>query len=87
MVKNHPEYGYYLYCKQYPASNDFDGYLLATGKYTNAIDSGYIASNGSTSLLAKDPFFSSNPQLKSKMQNRLQHFDTIEDSHLALKTL
>jgi len=74
LLPYHPEYGYYQYCSQYTASNQYDGYLMGTGKYEMAIDSGYISSSGATNLLQNDPFFSSNSQLKTKMQDTLNNF-------------
>ncbi|MCF8307927.1 MAG: RHS repeat-associated core domain-containing protein [Bacteroidales bacterium] len=74
LLPYHPEYGYYLYCKQYPASNQYDSRLMSTGKYKKAIDSGYVKADGTTKLLSDDPYFNNHPQLKQKMQDTLANF-------------
>ena len=87
LVKYHPEYGYYLYCKQHPESNNYDRDLLATGKYTNAADSGYVKSDGTTNLLDQDPFFNSHPALKDTMKKKMQNFVSSQGNTFSMKEI
>ena len=87
LVPYHPEYGYYLYCKQYPGSNNYDKNLLATGRFDHARDSGFVSSNGNTNLLSNDPFFQSHPQLKNKIANELKSFVTIQGQSFTLEEI
>lgn len=87
LLPYHPEYGYYLYCKQHPASNNYDRDLLATGKYKDATDSGYIAGNGTTNLLSNDPFFNNHPNLKTRMKGEMQNFVSIKSQNFSLEEI
>ena len=87
LLPYHPEYGYYLYCKQYPASNQYDSRLMSTGKYKKAIDSGYVKADGTTKLLSDDPYFNSHLQLKQQMQDTLANFVAMAGDTLSLKEM
>jgi hypothetical protein len=67
LVRYHPEYGYYDFCIQNNASNDFDNIWNSTNTYQDAVINGFIdqASNkpnplGANSPDAIDPYFNSN---------------------------
>ena len=87
LVAFHPEYGYYLYCKQNPASNNYDRQLLGTRDYKGALDSGYVSANGATMLLDRDPFFSKHTSLKDTMRKRLNNFKTIQGTTFSLEEI
>ena len=87
LLPYHPEYGYYLWCSQHPASNNYDSHLLGTGKYRKAVDSGYITSGGATKLLSNDPFFQNHPTLKQKMQDTLNTFVSDKGESFSLEEM
>ncbi len=87
LVPYHPEYGYYLYCKQFPNSNNYDKNLLDTGRFDHASDSGFVSSGGNTNLLSNDPFFQSHPQLKSKITTEINDFVNIQGQSFTLEEI
>ncbi|MGM0565984.1 MAG: RHS repeat domain-containing protein [Bacteroidota bacterium] len=87
LVPYHPEYGYYLYCKQFPESNNFDSHLLGGSSFNHAADSGWVSQNGATNLFNLDPYFQEHPQLAQDMQNRMEDYVTIEGESFSLKDI
>ena len=87
LVAYHPEYPYYEYCSQHTASNNYDSYLLATGKFTEAADSGYVDANGNVNLLDSDPFFQQYPALKNEMRNELDNYMSVAGKTLSMTDL
>lgn len=87
LVPYHPEYGYYLYCRQYPNSNNFDKNLIATGRFDHARDSGLVKTNGTINLLSNDPFFQANSQLKSEMSAQMNDFVNIQGQTFTLEEM
>lgn len=87
LVSYHPEYGYYLFCRQNPESNYFDGKLLSVNSYQKALDSNYVSASGDTYLLKNDPYFTANPQLKTEMKNKMQDFVDIQGQYFSLEEI
>ncbi|SFH37188.1 RHS repeat-associated core domain-containing protein [Pedobacter insulae] len=89
LVKFHPEYPFYLYCKNFLSeSYAYDAEQNAMTSYDTAFKYGYLNPTGISGLkmgfptdtTGRDPYFHANPTLKTTMNTRMLNFRTVNDT-------